>query len=133
MVGTRFHDLLTERGVQFDGSCASALKAIVLAVCDYLVQIQGADGRRPLEPHMESAIVAVVRRMLLEGLKHHRTQEGISPEVVAATASWAIYGAAREWAETANRCPAEEFAGQVTALVSPVLQRGSGLPQSVPA
>src|SRR6202022_4358015 len=34
MVGSRFHELLAEREVRFDATCASALKAIVLAVCD---------------------------------------------------------------------------------------------------
>src|ERR1700719_441570 len=60
LVGTRFNELLSERGIQFDGGCSAALKAIVLAVCDYLTLIQGP-GARPLEPHMESAILGVVR------------------------------------------------------------------------
>src|SRR5580700_10727219 len=64
-VGSRFHDLLTDRRVQFDGTCASALKAIVVAVCDYLRGLRGPDGTRALEPHMQSAIIAVVRRMIL--------------------------------------------------------------------
>src|SRR5271166_2534396 len=68
LVGCRFQALLVERGVQFDGTCKSALTAIVLAVCDYLRQIQGPHRERQLEPHMESAIITVVRRMLLEGL-----------------------------------------------------------------
>src|SRR5262249_18594262 len=65
MVGVRFHELLAERQVRFDGGCSSALKAIVLAVCDYLAGIHGPEGTRRLEPHMESAIIAVVRGMLL--------------------------------------------------------------------
>src|SRR6187402_2026282 len=36
MVGTQFQELLAQRGVIFDGSCASALRAIVLGVCDYV-------------------------------------------------------------------------------------------------
>src|SRR5271155_2772872 len=60
LVGCRFHDLLVEREVQFDGTCGSALKAIVLAVCDYLTRMQGPDCKRQWEPHMESAIIAVV-------------------------------------------------------------------------
>ena len=31
MVGSRFHDLLAERDLQFDASCQAALKAIVMA------------------------------------------------------------------------------------------------------
>jgi len=33
LVASRFQELLAERNVQFDGTCASALKAMVLAVC----------------------------------------------------------------------------------------------------
>ena len=112
--------MLAERQVRFDGTCASALKAMVLAVCDYVSAMQGQDGARRLEPHMESAVIAVVRGTLLEGVKNHPV-EGVRPEVIAATASWAIYGAAKEWAQTANRCSSEEIAGTVTLLVSPVL------------
>ena len=65
MVGCRFHALLAEREVQFDGTCGSALKAMVLAVCEYLTRMQGPGGGRQLEPHMESAIIAVVRRILM--------------------------------------------------------------------
>jgi AcrR family transcriptional regulator len=126
MVGSRFHELLTDRRIQFDGSCASALRAIVLAVCDYLTRMRGPDGTRELEPHMESAVIKVVRRMLLEGLKLHPREgpispEPISPEMIAASASWAIYGAATEWAQSADRCASEEIATAVTTLISPIL------------
>src|ERR1700758_2485871 len=43
MVGCRFHQLLAERQVQFDGTCAGALKTIVLAVTEYLARMQGPD------------------------------------------------------------------------------------------
>src|SRR5580698_9098786 len=35
MAGSRFNELLSARGVKFDGTCSSALRAIVLGVCDY--------------------------------------------------------------------------------------------------
>ncbi len=131
MVGSRFHELLAEREVRFDGTCASALKATVLAVCEYLTQMQGPDGARQLQPHMESAIIAVVRQILLEGLKKHPPKSAIPPEIVAATASWAIFGAAKEWAQTPGRCPSEEIADTVTILVSPILHLPQGdSPQS---
>src|ERR1700712_4637873 len=38
MVAARFQELLDRRGVKFGGGCASALKAIVLGVCDYLAE-----------------------------------------------------------------------------------------------
>src|ERR1700727_3935535 len=34
-VGSRFNELLAERGVTFNSSCTSALKAMVLCVCDF--------------------------------------------------------------------------------------------------
>jgi hypothetical protein len=123
MVASRFHDLLAERDVQFDAACQSALQGIVMAVCDYLARMQRPDCKRELEPHMETAIIAVVRRTLLEGLQRHPPEDGIAPEMIAATASWAIYGAAKEWVRTADRCPSEEIAKTVMTLVAPIFQQ----------
>jgi AcrR family transcriptional regulator len=122
MVGCRFHQLLAERQVQFDGTCASALKALVLAVSEYLTRMQGPVGTRELQPHMESAIIAAIRHILMEGLRKHPPKDGIPVELVAAAASWAIYGAVKEWANTSNRPPAEQMAVTVMAIVAPVLQ-----------
>ena len=121
MVGCRFHQLLAQREVQFDGTCASALRNLVTAVGEYLTRLQGPSGGRQIEPHMESAIIAVVRRILMEGLAKHPPQNGISAEMVAATASWGIYGAAKEWAHTVDRCPPDRMADTVLRLVSPIL------------
>jgi AcrR family transcriptional regulator len=123
MVGSRFHDLLAERHLQFDVTCQSALQAIVMALCDYLARMQGRDCKRQLAPHMETAIIAVVRRTLLDGLQRHPREDAIAPEMVAATASWAIYGAVKEWVKTPDRCSSEEIAKTVMALVSPILQQ----------
>jgi AcrR family transcriptional regulator len=122
MVGCRFHQLLAERQVQFDGTCAAALKALVLAVSEYLVRMQGPEGKRQLEPHMESAMIAVVRQILMEGLRKHPRQDGIAVELVAAAASWAIYGAVKEWAGTPERGSADQLAATVMTMVAPILQ-----------
>ena len=123
MVGSRFHDLLAERDLQFDTPCDSALKAIVMTLCDYLARMRGPDCKRELEPHMETAIIAVVRRTLLDGLQRHPREDAIAPEMIAATAGWAIYGAVKEWVKTPDRCPPEEIAKTVMTLVSPILQQ----------
>jgi len=124
MIASRFHELLAEREVQFDGTCGAKLHAMVLALCDYLASLPGvAEGRRT-EPHIESAIIAVLREILLEGLKRHAAEKCVAPEIVAAAASWAMYGAAREWAQTPGRCPAGEIAGTVAGLVAPILGVG---------
>jgi AcrR family transcriptional regulator len=122
MVGSRFHELLAERGVTFDGQCSSALRAMVLGVCDYLAAMPRVDceRQRQMEPHMESAVIAVVRQMILGGLKGHRVENGASPEIIAAAVSWAIYGAAKEWVRTPDRCCSETIVETIQALVSPI-------------
>lgn len=126
MVGTHFGELLERRGVEFNG-CSSALNAMVLGVCDYLTEIPGlACGRqRQMEPHLESAVIAVVRAMLLEGIKQHPPANGVSPEMVATTVSWAIYGAAKEWIRTPGRVASEEIVGTVVGMVGPIMGPGA--------
>jgi AcrR family transcriptional regulator len=123
MVGARFQALLDARGVVFNGSCQGALSAIVLGVCDFLAEssCHSLDRGRQMEPHMEAAVVAVVRQMLLNGLRQHEPESTVSAEMVAATASWAIYGAAKEWARTPNRPASEAIAETVVHLVAPIL------------
>lgn len=123
VVGSRFNELVAERGVKFDGTCSSALTGIVLAVCDYLAGTPGLknDRRGLTEPHFESAVIAVVRRMILDGLKQHPANRPMPPEMVATALSWAIYGAAQEWLRTPNRPSSDEIAGPLVTLVSPLL------------
>jgi AcrR family transcriptional regulator len=119
MVGARFGELLAARGVRFDGGCSSALRAMVQGVCDYLATAPGAECVRQL-PHMEAAVIAVVRNMLLKGFTLHPPAAGISPEMLAATLSWAIYGAAKEWLRTPGHGLADAVVDQVMQLVQPV-------------
>lgn len=125
VVGSRFQELLTERDITFDGTCSSALKAIVSSVCDYLDGTCGMDSdrRRQIEPHLESAVIAVIRRIILDGLRQHPSAASVSLEMIAATLSWAIYGAAQEWVRTSNRCEAQEIVGIIMTLVSPILDQ----------
>jgi AcrR family transcriptional regulator len=122
LVGTRFGELLAARAVRFDGGCASALRAMVLGVCDFLAAAPGLECERQLqmEPHMEAAVIAVVRRMILDGVEKHPPPDGVSPAMLAATLSWAIYGAAKEWVRTPGRRSSEEIVGTVMQLVVPM-------------
>jgi AcrR family transcriptional regulator len=132
VVGSRFQELLTDRHISFDGTCSSALRAIVSAVCDYLGGTCGMDSDRQsqMEPHLESAVIAVLRRMMLDGLRRHHAPFGapapVPVEMIATTLSWAIYGAVQEWVRTPNRCDVAEIAGTITALVSPLLEQMHG-------
>ena len=123
MVENRFNELIAERGVEFDGSCSSALTGIVLAVCDYLSGTAGIknDRQRLMEPYLESAVIAIVRRMVLGGLKRHPANWPVPPEMVATAWTWAVYGAAQEWVRTPNRPSSEEIVGPLVTLVTPLL------------
>lgn len=124
LVGGRFYSLLSARNVAFDGTCPSALQGIVLALCDYLAETPvGAcmERQRQLEPHLESALIAVIQRMVLEGLQKHPPAGEASPELLAAMVSWSIYGAAKNWLHTPDHPPADQLAYTVIALLRPLL------------
>jgi AcrR family transcriptional regulator len=119
MVECRFNQLLQDRAVVFSG-CSSALRAMILGVCDFLATTPRLDcaRQRQLEPHWESAVIAVVRRMILCGLE----REGrANASMIATTVSWAIYGAAKEWVFTPNRVASEEIVEAVIPLITPIL------------
>ena len=123
VVALRFQALLDARGVQFDGSCGTTLRAIALGVCDYLAGLTMGEGgeRRPLDPHLESAVSTVVKNMILDGFRDHASNPAVPLEMAAATLSWAIYGGAREWLEMADRASSENAATTIMALVKPIL------------
>jgi AcrR family transcriptional regulator len=117
-VASGFHALLAERRVSFDGSCASAAGALILATCDFLAQsrINEIQCERPgaFEPLTDAAVIAAIRRVL---------KPGIASDLKATTASWAIYGAAKEWFATSQRPPAEKMVPEVLKLVLPLLEK----------
>jgi AcrR family transcriptional regulator len=125
LVAGRFEALLAARNVVFDGTCLGAIHGLILGVCDFLDQTLNQPSRsatdRNLGPHLESAIVAVVRTMLVSGLSRHDSGSGLPPPLLAATASGAIYGAAREWASTPGHAPSEAFAPTLLRLIEPIL------------
>ena len=120
MVGSRFGDLLAARGVEFHAGCSLALRGIVTGVCDYLATAPGAECTRQL-PHMEAAVIAVVRRLLLDGMRKHSASDGLPPEMLASTAAWAIYGAAKEWVRTLNRPSVEQASEEIAHMVGPII------------
>ncbi len=124
VVAIRFLALLEARGVRFEGGCGSALPAIALGVCDYLASLSNpADGcRRSLDPHLESAVINVVKGMVLDGFRRHISDGTAGTlEMAAAALSWAIYGGAKEWLETSPRPASEQAAASIAALVQPML------------
>jgi AcrR family transcriptional regulator len=133
MVAGGFHKLLAERNVMFDGTCPSAASAIILATCDYLSGTHsegtGCNKNSAFEPLMEAGIVAAIRRTLLHGIGDKPVPEGLTPEIVATTAAWAIYGAVKQWFYTPGHQPSPEAVQPILKLVFPILATaGPGMP-----
>ncbi len=129
MVGGGFHMLLHERAVTFDGSCPSAAGAVILATCDYLTQMETGDEvcqrQSAFQPLVDAAIVRAIGRVLTGGFPTEaavgRDLPKITNGMIVAAASWAIYGAVREWFMSERRVPAEEMVQSVLGLVVPLL------------
>ena len=122
-----FLQLLSQRNVQFDGTCPSAFQAILLAVCDYLVEVQKSlsSKQHQFEPFVEATVIDQIRVILLDGFTKHPVERRVPAEMIAATASWAIYGAVKQWVNTPDRVPAEEFVRVAVELVHPIILVGA--------
>jgi AcrR family transcriptional regulator len=119
MTESRFRDLIERRAITFT-NCNGALRAIALGVCDYLAQSTSCPTQLARIP-LEGSIIPVVEDMFKEGLALHGTAPGVDAALLATTAAWAVFGAARRWFQTPNRSPAEEMAARIETMVSPIL------------
>jgi len=119
MTDARFRDLIERRSITFT-DCKGALRAIALGVCDYLAESTSCPTQLARIP-LEGSIIPVVEGMFKEGLAHHGIAPGVDAALLATTAAWAVFGAARRWFQTPNRIPAEEMAAKIETMVSPVL------------
>ncbi len=119
MTGARFRDLMERRAITFT-DCNGALRAMALGVCDYLAESTSCPTQLARIP-LEGSIIPVVEGMFKEGLALHRMEPGVDTALLATTAAWAVFGAARRWFQTPDRIPAEEMAARIETMVSPIL------------
>ncbi len=126
LIRVSFLQLLDCRKIRFDGSCATAFHPIILAVCDYLAELQKSRSSKQhqFEAFVEGTVIDQIRVILMDGSKKHPVERNIPPEMIAAAASWAIYGAVKQWVNTPERVPAEEFVVTAANLVMPILAAG---------
>jgi AcrR family transcriptional regulator len=118
MTAARFRDLIARRGLSFT-NCDGALRAIALGVCDYLAETTGCPSQLAKMP-LEGSIIPVVEGIFVEGAAHHETAPNVDLALLATTAAWAIFGAARRWYQTPDRIPAEEMAAKIELMVKPI-------------
>jgi len=73
LIRISFLQRLAERNAGFDGTCSSAFKAIINAVCDYLLEVQKSHSsdRLQFEPFVEATVIDQIRLVLLDGFRKH--------------------------------------------------------------
>jgi AcrR family transcriptional regulator len=127
MTRVNFLKLLEQRNVLFDGTCATAFHPIILAVCDYLIELQKSHSfnQHQFDPFVEATIIDQIGVVLLDGFHRHPSAPGVPAEMIAAAASWAIYGAVKQWVSTPDRGSAEEFVSVAAELVRAILTAGT--------
>jgi AcrR family transcriptional regulator len=123
MTDVRFRNLIERRGISFT-DCDGALRAIALGVCDYLAEATTCPGQLARIP-LEGSIIPVVEGMFKEGIAHHGMAPGVDAALLATTAAWAVFGAARRWFQNPDRIPAEQMAAKIEAMVKPIFLSAS--------
>jgi len=115
LVAGGFHALIAERGIRYSEPGSEG--PLIQAVCDYMAAAHDTgkcERQNPFEPLVGAAIMGAIQKVLLVGMAEQ--------DVLAATAaSYAIYGAAKEWVIQPRRRPVEEIVAVVQAMVRPIL------------
>jgi AcrR family transcriptional regulator len=118
LVAGGLHTLMAERGIRYSGSGSE--EPLIQAVCDYMAGAHDTgkcERQNPFEPLVGAAIVGAIQTILLVGM--------MEQNILAATAaSYAIYGAVKEWVKEPSRRPAKEIVAVVQAMVRPILAAG---------
>lgn len=119
----QFLEFLRAREIHYDGTCPSAIRTLILAICDFLVQIHGKcqKHQRHFEPFVQATIQNLLHQILLGGLTKAPLREGVQPSLAATIVSWAIYGAALQWLQQEDRPDPEVFTDSVFHLIQLVL------------
>jgi len=122
LVGSQFEDLIAKRNICFNG-CEGTLRKIAMGVCYYLAETikPGEDGQSRAGTPLETAIVSVVRRLILDGFAQHPPKPGVPVEIVSSTIAWAIYGAAKDWAQNPKRTSVDKISRTIEKVIAPIL------------
>jgi AcrR family transcriptional regulator len=115
LVAGGFHALIAERGIRYAGPGSEG--PLIQAVCDYMAEAQDAgncERQNPFEPLVGAAIMGAIQKALLVGMTEQ-------DKLAATAASYAIYGAARDWVMQPQRRPVKEIVAVMQAMVRPIL------------
>lgn len=101
------------------------LRSLILATCDFMGQFIG-HCLPPRHSNDHVLMFLQVRILLYETLLAWMHTTDKAADVVAVTASWAIWGAVFEWARDGYKIPVAQFTEQVLGLLQ------TGLPDAAP-
>jgi len=123
-----FLALVAERNLVYDGTCPSAATAIILAACDYLTQTQKdytvCHRQGAFEPLLDAAMTNAICGILARGFQTVSPLSHPPPDMAAAIAGWALYGAIKIWFKTPDHCSSEEIAPPILKIILPLLNHG---------
>ena len=99
------------------------LKILLLAVFEYLGQLNAICARAGAEPELaaEMRVQVRVEELILQWLRKIRPSKmkwSTTPEVTAAVLSWAIFGAGLKWSRDRSRASAEQTADTTLLLMA---------------
>jgi AcrR family transcriptional regulator len=119
MASARFGEMLRKRGID-SMERAGSTKAIALGVCEYLARILDCQSSATIP--LERALIPVLETIYLEVIAKQKLSRGVDAATFATMIAWAIYGAAYQWAQFANRKPAAQMAAAIEMLVDPMIR-----------
>ncbi len=138
-IHTIFQHMLHKRLPTMAVTSPADLEQVVLAVCDFLCQFDGACSlvERRFEVLVEKEIKALVAEQLqpwFTAADSLAWPDGTTPELAAVMASWAIYGASLHWSRQNPRPIVDAFAHALLPLITEgyLLSRGKASVVTVP-
>ncbi|NOH01322.1 MAG: TetR family transcriptional regulator [Chloroflexi bacterium] len=99
------------------------LRSLIYVVCEFLVGLHTNCAQ--IHDQFESLVEGQIKRQIFELLSHWLTQAkpGISSEIPATVATWAIYGLASHYSHKKKRPALEKFVDEAFPLVAVNLEQ----------
>ena len=122
MIGERFGVAIEARMEGGEPTCATSLRQLILAACDFLTELASGcpKHQRQFGPAAESCVRTIVRDCILRGLAAHGAR---NLELKATMVSWAITGAALQGVQE-KKMSSEELADAVLPTIQTALEAG---------
>jgi AcrR family transcriptional regulator len=121
-ISEAFREELRRRLPETPGLDEETLKALVLATCDVLSELETSCrlSDRQFRPLIEAQVASELYELLLgwmEAAPRKANHRMAAPEVTASVVSWAIFGAGMRWSRDGAAESEERFADQVLTVI----------------